>query len=409
LSSLSTDPSGNYHVHFRYGGRQFHKSLKTDDEKTAEAMRGRIDLTLRDLELGRLALPAGADFWQFLQSDGKLDSKPRVEKAVTLDAMFKWYFGSQTRGAKEPKTLQTERLHSGHLLRLLGKTKSLSAIRGHDLQDGYINQRAGESYRKKSIRPETIEKEINTLGMVWRRAAKLGLVDSQPPTNGLVYPKGKEKLPFQTWEEIQRNIARGSLNKTQVREQWDTLFLSRRQIEEILEFTKGKKLRSAYFYPLMVFVAHTGARRSEVIRSRVEDLKFDDGQDGHVVIREKKKSQGKETYRRVPMSPLLREVLQEYMQRHHPGGSVTFCLEPDKPMVPNALQEMFRRRYKKSKWDVLRGYHVFRHSLASNLAREGVDQRTIDELMGHQTEEMRKRYRHFFPEQRENAIRKLFG
>ena len=40
------------------------------------------------------------------------------------------------------------------------------------------------------------------------------------------------------------------------------------------------------------------------------------------------------------------------------------------------------------------GFHTYRHSFASNLAARGVDQRIIDEWMGHQTEAMRKRYRH---------------
>jgi integrase len=50
------------------------------------------------------------------------------------------------------------------------------------------------------------------------------------------------------------------------------------------------------------------------------------------------------------------------------------------------------------------GFHTYRHSFASNLACLGVDQRIIDEFMGHQTEEMRKRYRHLFPKQRRPAI-----
>jgi integrase len=369
-------------------------------------MMGHIDLTLRDLELGRLVLPAGADFWPFVQSDGRLHTKPRVDKAMTLGELFEWYFDNQTQGAKEPKTLETVHLHSRHFLGLLGKTKLLSGIQGQDMQEGYINRRAKETWRKKPIRPETIKKEVNTLGMVWRRAATLGLVDVQPPTEGLVYPRGREKLPFQTWAEIEKNISRGGLDRAQVREQWDSLFLSREQVAEVLEFARTKKTRSDYVYPLMVFVAHTGARRSEVIRSRVEDVKLDDG---HVVIREKKKSQGRETYRRVPMSPLLRLEMTDYFTKHHLGGAVTFCLEPDTPMLPTTVHEAFKWHYRNGKWKVLRGYHVFRHSFASNLGREGVDQRTIDELMGHQTEEMRKRYRHLFPEQRENAIKKLFG
>ena len=38
-----------------------------------------------------------------------------------------------------------------------------------------------------------------------------------------------------------------------------------------------------------------------------------------------------------------------------------------------------------SKWQVLLGWHVLRHSFASNCAAKGVDQRLIDEWMGHQT------------------------
>ena len=39
----------------------------------------------------------------------------------------------------------------------------------------------------------------------------------------------------------------------------------------------------------------------------------------------------------------------------------------------------------------------------------GVDQRLINEWMGHQTEEMRKRYRHLFPDQQREALESVFG
>jgi site-specific recombinase XerD len=50
-----------------------------------------------------------------------------------------------------------------------------------------------------------------------------------------------------------------------------------------------------------------------------------------------------------------------------------------------------------------------RHSFASNLAAKGVDQRMIDEWMGHQTEEMRKRYRQLIPSAQKNVMRSVFG
>jgi integrase len=69
----------------------------------------------------------------------------------------------------------------------------------------------------------------------------------------------------------------------------------------------------------------------------------------------------------------------------------------------------FKRTLKGSKWERIKGFHTFRHSFASNLANGGVDQRIIDEWMGHQTEEMRRRYRHLFPEQQRKAIDSVFG
>lgn len=50
------------------------------------------------------------------------------------------------------------------------------------------------------------------------------------------------------------------------------------------------------------------------------------------------------------------------------------------------------------------GFHTYRHSFASNLAAAAVDQRVIDEMMGHTTEAMRKRYRHLFPTAKTSAI-----
>jgi site-specific recombinase XerD len=58
---------------------------------------------------------------------------------------------------------------------------------------------------------------------------------------------------------------------------------------------------------------------------------------------------------------------------------------------------------------VLRGWHVLRHSFASNLAAKGVDQRFIDEFLGHQTEAQRRRYRHLFPHQQRQVLCQVFG
>jgi site-specific recombinase XerD len=57
----------------------------------------------------------------------------------------------------------------------------------------------------------------------------------------------------------------------------------------------------------------------------------------------------------------------------------------------------------------VRGYRVLRHSFISALASEGVDPRVIDEVVGHQSEEQRLRYRHLYPAVMQEAVRRVFG
>jgi hypothetical protein len=92
VASLNLDPaSGRYRILFRFGGRQFQKSLKTTDQEEAEAAKARIALTLRELENGRLILPPGADFWEFVYSDGRRTRKVEAPSTTTLEQLFQRY------------------------------------------------------------------------------------------------------------------------------------------------------------------------------------------------------------------------------------------------------------------------------------------------------------------------------
>ncbi len=77
--------------------------------------------------------------------------------------------------------------------------------------------------------------------------------------------------------------------------------------------------------------------------------------------------------------------------------------------MPDDADRTFQATTAGSKWTVLRGYHVLRHSFASLCAMKAVPEHTISRWMGHETEEMKKRYRHLYPEQTKRAMQKLFG
>ncbi len=90
MAWLQQDPSRNYHVSFRFGGKKFKRSLHTRKRNEADSQAGRIEDNIRLVERGILTIPAGADIPTFLLTDGKLTEKPQVEDPVTLDQMFDW-------------------------------------------------------------------------------------------------------------------------------------------------------------------------------------------------------------------------------------------------------------------------------------------------------------------------------
>lgn len=315
----------------------------------------------------------------------------------------------------EANSLETVEMHLRHFRRTLGDGFAVARIKQDDLQ-GHLNQRSKQKgIRKRRLSAVTLRKEMGSLRAVWNWAVRAGLLVGQFPNRGLVYPKTDEKPPFQTWEEIERQIKRGGLKDAEQQDLWDCLFLTVPQIRELLEYVHRQSLQP-FVYPMFCFAAHTGARRSEMIRSRIADIDLDGWT---ALIREKKRSRGQRTHRRVPVAPALAGALTEWLARH-PGGNETFvqelqvCRSKTKrnefgPITRNEANDHFQRAVQGSKWEKLRGWHVFRHSFASNCAARGVDQRLIDAWMGHQTDEMRKRYRHLIPDQQQTAILAVFG
>ncbi len=187
---------------------------------------------------------------------------------------------------------------------------------------------------------------------------------------------------------------------------WANLFLRREEIDELLEHVK-KHAYKPYIYPMLVMAAHTGARRSELMRSRIEDI---DLKKRIVVFRERKRQRNEHTTRSVPLSAFLAKTMAAWL-KGHPGGE-TFYVEKSGVVQPVDKRDAHTHlvySLAASKWEHVRGWHVLRHSFASNCAARGIDQRVIDSWLGHHTEEMRKRYRHHFPDQQQAALALVFG
>ena len=78
------------------------------------------------------------------------------------------------------------------------------------------------------------------------------------------------------------------------------------------------------------------------------------------------------------------------------------------PLTRDEAHDHMKRALSNSKWDVVRGWHVLRHSFISMCVANGVDQRILDKWVGHTTS-VRERYQHLTPNLEQDAIKQLFS
>jgi integrase len=394
---------------FRHAGKQYNKTLTMESERSAERQNALIEETVQDLERGKLTIPEDADVLTFILSGGKVATKPKpvvsnpfqTETApATIGGIFDTYTATLTPGSKEANSMETEAVHERHFRRLLGEDRAFETL-GVDTLQKYADKRAGEGVVR-----DTIKKELATLRVVWRWAFQRKHVTTPPVWKmaDLTLPKSHEKPPFQTWDQITRKIERGRLKPAEIVSLWESLWLDQSQTIECLAWVR-EHVRQPFLFPMFAFAAFTGARRGEIIRSERDDWDFDTG---FVTLRQKKADKSRSfTRRNVPLHPELAQTMQAWFA-NHPGGQWTIANEDGLPIGGRMATKYFRGAVKGGKWSVLHGWHTFRHSLASNMASAGVDQRFINGILGHSTEEMERRYRHLLPQKQEHALHALF-
>ena len=311
-----------YRIVFMHGGKRHGFSLKTGDRREAETLAGGVEKTLMRIEQKLLKVPLGVDIVKFVQNDGQVEEAAPAPAAepITFAQFRDRYLATHESGGMESDSLRTVRIHLGHIAATLGERFPLLSLTSSDLQR-HITRRAGvKRAGGRRLSPTTIRKELASFRAAWNWGVHMGLLSGHFPNKGLVYPKTDELPPYQTREEIERQIAAGGLTQEQIDGLWEALYLRPDEIAELLEHVRTNA-RHPWIYPLACMAGHTGARRSELIRMQVADVDF---AGGSVTIREKKRVKGKRSTRRAPLTPLLKDALTAWLA-DHPGGATLFC------------------------------------------------------------------------------------
>jgi integrase len=392
-----------YVARFRFQGKEYKKSLKTEQAADARAAMHGIERAIHGLTTGLLQIPPGVDPGDFIVSGGTLrEARSTRRRVPSLADLIDDYLANLSH--KAASSVYTEGVHLRNLKKKLGPRADAPADR--------IARRDLEHYlqaRLKERTPSTVHKERDTIGSLFKWAVAHGYFDASPAAGLTPIREEVELPPFRTVSEIEALIARGGLIDSESANLWDCLYLPPVEIAGLLQTVRDRAEKD-FSHLLHAIPAYTGMRRGEVIRLRWPDVEFDQER---VIARSRKQSRRTvEVARRIDLHPELKRELLAWRERR-PFGQYVVCQQGDaEPLDPDLANRCFWQPMRGTTWCLKSkknwfkvGFHTYRHSFASNLAARGVDQRIIDEWMGHQTEAMRKRYRHLFPEDRRLAIR----
>jgi integrase len=391
--------NGSFRVLFRHQGRQHAFTLGEVGRDEAEGKARSVEYLLMRLKQGLLTLPDGCSVVEFVEHDGKPPPRHEEQEAarpapLTLGGLKTRFLAAHANGTLEADTLAVYGTLLGNVCRVLGDSTPLAAVDLPRLQ-GYVDARA-----RDGTAAATIRKETTVLRAAWGWAAASGLVGGVMPARGLRYPKSDDKPPFMTLEEYRRQVAAGR-DAGKLRE---SVYLRTEDVARLLEHVRLHAERP-WVWPLFCFAAHTGARRSEMMRASPADV---DLAQGVVTIAEKKRARGRRTTRRVPLTPFLKERLAAWLAVR-PAGPFLFPGEGGAALTRKEVHYHVRRSLAGSEWEVLKGLHTLRHSFVSACASRGVDQRLVEAWVGHMDEETSRRYRHLWPDVQQEAIRRAFA
>lgn len=220
--------------------------------------------------------------------------------------------------------------------------------------------------RLKRVKPGTMYQEIACLKSMFNRAKEWGKL-LENPIRSVKNPRVKnERLRYLTKDEIDR----------------------------LLNACRSLDPRAEHLYPIVLMALHTGMRRGEILNLKWSGVDLENKQ---IVLTDTK---NKET-RVIPLTNTLAETLREIRRE---GDTYVFQNADGKPF--RDVKRSFHTALKRAGISDFR-FHDLRHTAASHMVMAGVDIFTVQEILGHKSIEMTRRYSHLSPRHKRVAVEAL--
>ncbi|MFH1381234.1 MAG: site-specific integrase [Candidatus Omnitrophota bacterium] len=224
-----------------------------------------------------------------------------------------------------------------------------------------ISPQLVEEYKAKrsiEVKPATVNKELACLKCLYNKAIQWNKAFDNPVKKIKLFKENNQRLRYLEKEEISKLI----------------------------------DACSEHLRPIVIFALNTGCRKGEILKLKWHDLDF---RNAIVHLIDTKNGERRE----VPMNDIVKKMLIGIPK--HPDSLHVFCDKMGKPY--GEIRKSFSTALKKSGIIDFK-FHDLRHTFASHLVMNGIDLKTIQELLGHKSFEMTLRYSHLSPDHKKRAI-----
>lgn len=159
------------------------------------------------------------------------------------------------------------------------------------------------------------------------------------------------------------------------------------EIRRLFSCFNLKRLLQLRDYCICSLMLDSGLRMNEVVTLRVPMLKLSEG---YAIVDGKGNKQ-----RIVPLGIGTRRVLSRYLSRRPPIAETDylFLMSDLRPISVNTVKQLFRKLKKRANIPRLRS-HLLRHTFATLYLENGGDIYALQQILGHTSLEMVKRYVH---------------